>query len=179
MKKGGRAKGFENAIQWLEDAGLVHKVCRVSKMELPLKFYENFDCFKLFVNDLGLFGAMVDAPASEILVGNNAFSGYKGSFTEQYVAQQFFSAHGEQLFYYANGNSTMEIDFIFQSGSVFPVEVKAEENLKSKSLSTALKSNPTLHGIRFSMSNYRKQEQMENIPLPLVEEFLKSMLVRQ
>ncbi|MBD5434574.1 MAG: ATP-binding protein [Treponema sp.] len=176
LKKGGRAKEFENAIQWLEDAGLIHKICRVSKMELPLKFYENFDCFKLFVNDLGLFGAMADAPASEILVGNNAFSGYKGSFTEQYVAQQFFSALGEQLFYYANDNSTMEIDFVFQSAGVFPIEVKAEENLKSKSLSAALKSSPTLHGIRFSMSNYRKQERMENVPLPLAEEFLKSML---
>lgn len=175
LKSGGRAKEFENAIQWLEDAGLVHKVCRVSKMSTPLKFYEKFECFKLFANDLGLLGAMADAPASEILIGNNAFSNYKGSFTEQYVAQQFFSACGKELFYYANENSTLEIDFVFQSSGVFPVEVKAEENLRSKSLSTVLKSDPALHGIRFSMSNYKKQEQMENVPLPLVEEFLKSV----
>lgn len=175
LKSGGRAKEFENAIQWLEDAGLVHKVCRVSKMSSPLKFYEKFECFKLFANDLGLLGAMADAPASEILIGNNAFSNYKGSFTEQYVAQQFFSACGKELFYYANENSTLEIDFVFQSSGVFPVEVKAEENLRSKSLSTVLKSDPALHGIRFSMSNYKKQEQMENVPLPLVEEFLKSV----
>lgn len=175
LKSGGRAKEFENAIQWLEDAGLVHKVCRVSKMSSPLKFYEKFECFKLFANDLGLLGAMADAPASEILIGNNAFSNYKGSFTEQYVAQQFFSACGKDLFYYANDNSTLQIDFVFQSSGVFPVEVKAEENLRSKSLSTVLKSDPALHGIRFSMSNYKKQEQMENVPLPLVEEFLKSV----
>lgn len=175
LKSGGRAKEFENAIQWLEDAGLVHKVCRVSKMSSPLKFYEKFECFKLFANDLGLLGAMADAPASEILIGNNAFSNYKGSFTEQYVAQQFFSACGKELFYYANENSTLEIDFVFQSSGVFPVEVKAAENLRSKSLSTVLKSDPALHGIRFSMSNYKKQEQMENVPLPLVEEFLKSV----
>lgn len=175
LKSGGRAKEFENAIQWLEDAGLVHKVCRISKMSSPLKFYEKFECFKLFANDLGLLGAMADAPASEILIGNNAFSNYKGSFTEQYVAQQFFSTCGKELFYYANENSTLEIDFVFQSSGVFPAEVKAEENLRSKSLSTVLKSDPALYGIRFSMSNYKKQEQMENVPLPLVEEFLKSV----
>ena len=85
IKKGGRAKEFENAIQWLINAGLVHKIHRTKKIEMPLKFYEDFDCFKLFVNDLGLLGAMVHSPAGEILVGNNAFSSYKGSFTEQYL----------------------------------------------------------------------------------------------
>lgn len=172
IKKGGRAKEFENAIQWLINAGLVHKVNRVKKIEKPLKFYEDFDCFKLFVNDLGLLGAMSQASASEILIGNNAFSTYKGSFTEQYVAQQFFcseNASGEEknLFYYTNENSTMEIDFVIQKEKVYPVEVKAEENLKSKSLSTVLKNNSDLSGIRFSMANYKEQEKMVNVPLSL------------
>lgn len=181
IKSGSRAKDFENAIQWLIDAGLVHKVNRVKKIEIPLKFFEDFDCFKLFVNDLGLLGALTEAPASEILVGNNSFTSYKGSFTEQFVAQQYYSARSlkgsseRNLYYYTNDNSTMEIDFVIQTEKVYPIEVKAEENLKAKSLSTVLKQNDTLTGIRFSMANYREQEKMVNVPLSLAEEFLKSL----
>lgn len=175
IKKGARAKDFENAIQWLVNAGLVHKVHCLKKIALPVKFYENMDCFKLFINDLGLLGAMVDAPAKEILIGNNGFSNYKGSFTEQYVAQQYFSATNKGLFYYSNENSTMEIDFVIQTSSVYPIEVKAEENLKSKSLSTVLQQNQELAGIRFSMSHYREQERMVNVPLYLVEEYFKTL----
>ncbi len=180
IKKGARAKEFENAIQWLINAGLVYKVNRTKKLELPLKFYEDFECFKLFVNDLGLLGAMVQAPASEILVGNNAFSSYKGSFTEQYVAQQFYSSaagdvNTRPLYYYTNENSTMEIDFAFQADKVYPVEVKAEQNLKAKSLSTILKKDEKLSGIRFSMADYIEQSQMVNVPLALTEEYLRSL----
>ena len=181
IKKGGRAKEFENAICWLINAGIVYKIHRAKKLELPLKFYEDFDCFKLFVNDLGLLGAMTQSPASEILVGNNAFSSYKGSFTEQYVAQQFYSANSgdvnlQNLFYYTNENSTMEIDFAFQSDRVYPVEVKAEQNLKAKSLSTVLKNNESLFGVRFSMADYKEQNQMVNVPLPLAEEYLRDCM---
>lgn len=179
VKTGSRAKDFENAIQWLINAGLVYKVNRVKKIEMPLKFYEDFDCFKLFINDLGLLGAITESPASEILVGNNSFSSYKGSFTEQYVAQQFYSAmisgtaSSKNLYYYTNENSTMEIDFVIQTEKVYPVEVKAEVNLKAKSLSTVLNRNEKLTGIRFSMANYKEQERMVNIPLALVEEYFK------
>ena len=181
VKKGSRAKEFENAIQWLINAGLVHKVNRTKKLELPLKLNEDFECFKLFVNDLGLLGAMVQASASETLVGNNAFSTYKGSFTEQYIAQQFYSANSgnvnsKTLYYYTNENSTMEIDFTFQSDKVYPVEVKAEQNLKAKSLSTVLKKDEKLFGILFSMSNYKKQTNMVNVPLPLTEEYFRSLI---
>lgn len=176
VKTGGRAKEFENAIQWLIDAGLVHKVSRVRRIEMPLKFYEDLDCFRLFVDDLGLLGAMTDTPAGQILVGNNSFTSYKGSFTEQYVAQQFLSSRAQTpLYYHSNENSTMEIDFVIQTERIYPVEVKAEENLRSKSLSTVLKQNPELFGVRFSMSNYRLQQQMVNVPLPLVEEYLRTL----
>lgn len=177
LKKSARSKEFENAIQWLLNAGLIHKVNRVKKLEMPLKFYENFECFKLFMNDLGLLGAMVQAPAAEILVGNNVFSSYKGSFTEQYVAQQFFAASqtlSKNLYYYTNDNSTLEIDFVLQGDMVYPVEVKAEVNLKSKSLSTVLKNNDKLFGLRFSMANYKSQDRIINVPLPLVEEYFRS-----
>ena len=181
IKSGGRAKDFENAIQWLISAGIIHKVCRVKKLEQPLKFYEDFGCFKLFVNDLGLLGAMAETPAAEILVGNNAFSTYKGSFTEQYVAQEFYSAlatggaSGRNLYYYTNENSTLEIDFAMQGAKLYPVEVKAEENLKAKSLSTVLKADESLFGIRFSMADYREPERMVNVPLALAEEFLRNL----
>ena len=181
IKSGSRAKDFENAIQWLIDAGLVHKVHRVKKIQMPLKFYEDLDCFKLFVNDLGLLGAMVEAPASEILVGNNSFTSYKGSFTEQFVAQQYLSARRKSantsnLYYYTNDNSTMEIDFVIQTEKVYPIEVKAEENLKSKSLSTVLKENDDLTGIRFSMANYKQQEKIVNVPLAMAEEYIRGLL---
>lgn len=181
VKPGSRAKDFENAIQWLINAGLVYKVNRVKKIEMPLKFYEDFDCFKLFVNDLGLLGAITEAPASEILVGNNSFSSYKGSFTEQYVAQQFYNAivkggaSSKNLYYYTNENSTMEIDFVMQTEKVYPIEVKAEVNLKAKSLSSVLKQNENLTGVRFSMANYKEQEKMVNVPLALAEEYFRTL----
>ncbi len=122
---------------------------------------------------------MSQASASEILIGNKAFSTYKGSFTEQYVAQQFFcsenaSVEEKNLFYYINENSTMEIDFVIQKEKVYPVEVKTEENLKSKSLSTVLKNTSDLFAIRFSMANYRQQEKMVNVSLSLVWECFTS-----
>ena len=141
VKSGGRAKEFENAILWLINAGIVYKITRIKKFEIPIKYYEDFECFKLFVNDLGLLGAMTDAPASEILVGNNIFTNYKGSFTEQFFAQEYFTARNKELFYYTNENSTSEIDFVTQSEKIYPIEIKAEENLRAKSLSTVLKEN--------------------------------------
>lgn len=142
---------------------------------MPLKYYEDFESFKLFVNDLGLFGAMTDAPPSEILVGNNIFTNYKGSFTEQFVAQEYFTARQNQLFYYTNENSTNEIDFVTQSDKIYPIEVKAEVNLKSKSLSTVLKNNTSTYGLRFSMSPYKEQERMTNVPLYLAGEYLRNL----
>ena len=175
VRSGGRAREFENAIQWLINAGVVYKINRVKKLQMPLKFYEDFDCFKLYINDLGLLGAMVDAPAADILIGENAFTSYKGTFTEQYVAQQYFSTCRNKLYYYTNDNSTMEIDFIMQTDKVYPIEVKAEENLKAKSLSTVLRNDSTLFGIRFSMANYKKQEQMVNVPLGICEEYFTKL----
>lgn len=179
IRKGARAKDYENAIQWLIKAGLVYKVPRTKQLEKPLKFYEDQDCFKLFFLDLGLLGAIVDVSASDILIGNNAFSTYKGSFTEQYVAQQYFSAIGERLFYYTNENSTLEIDFVSEFRNIHPIEVKAEKNLKSKSLSTILKKNESLAAIRFSMAPYKKQDRITNVPLPLVEKYFTMVQVQE
>lgn len=172
LRTGARAKEYENAVQWLLDAGLIHKVTRIRKFDIPLKFYEETDFFKVFLNDLGLLGAMANVPAKEILVDTKMMTEYKGSFTEQFVEQTYRFAQGEPLYYYSNNNSTAEIDFVIQADRVYPIEVKAEENLKAKSLTQALKTNESLHGLRFSMSDYREEERMTNVPLYLAEWFL-------
>lgn len=174
IRKGARAKEFETAIQWLVNAGLIHKVPRVNKIGMPLKFYEDPEAFKLFHNDLGLFGAMSDIPAKSILIGDSFLSEYKGAFTEQYVLQQMLAA-GIHPYYYSNERSTLEIDFVIQRDKVYPIEVKAEENLKSKSLRSVVSSGENLTGWRFSMSDYRDQDWMINVPLYLVEEWMKTI----
>ena len=173
IRKGARAKEYDSAIEWLRKTGLIHKVSRIKKVEKPAKFYEDIDCFKLFLVDLGILGAMVDAPAEEILIGDDIFSNYKGSFTEQYVAQQFYSSGGETLYYYANENSTSEIDFVVDFKTIYPVEVKAGINLKAKSLSTVLKQNEVFIVIRFSLAPYKEQVNLINVPLPFAEEYLR------
>ena len=170
LKKGARARDYELAIQWLVDCGLVYKIPRVSKVAMPLRFYEDFSAFKLFMLDVGLFGAMVNAPASEILIGSNIFSEYKGTFTELYVLQQMETVSDMDIYYFSTDDSRTEIDFVVQhEGVVTPIEVKAEENLRAKSLRQIVTSNTTLHGLRFSMSNYRQEDWLDNVPLYGVE----------
>lgn len=165
LKKGARAAAFEVAIQWLVDAGLVYKICRTTAVKMPLKFYEDPSAFKLFVLDVGLMGAMVDAPASAVLVGDDIFSEYKGAFTELFVAAQLMGT-GLPVFYHSVEDSRVELDFVVQIGSkVYPVEVKAEENLQSKSLKTFIQNHPDLRGIRLSMKPRISQDWLECIPL--------------
>lgn len=165
VKKSARAADFELAIQWLMDAGLVYKVPRVNAPRLPFKFYEDQNAFKLFMLDVGLMGAMVEASAESMLVGDSVFSEYKGAFTELYVFTQLKS-EGISLYYHSVDNSTIEIDFLASfHDHVVPIEVKAEENVKSKSLRTFIAKNPGLKGLRFSMLPYRQQDWMTNIPL--------------
>ena len=166
VRKGARANDFEVAIQWLIDAGLIHKVPRIKKATIPLSFYEDVSAFKLFVLDCGLLGAMSQTPPEQILIGNNVFEEYKGAFSENYVLQQMLNIPRTYIYYYSNESSTMEIDFVIQHEAVIiPIEVKAEENLRAKSLHQYVQDNPGLHGIRFSMSPYREQEWMTNVPL--------------
>lgn len=165
VKKSARAADFEMAIQWLIDAGLAYKVPRVNAPRLPLKFYEDISVFKLFMLDVGLMGAMAETTADSVVVGDNIFSEYKGAFTELYVFTQL-KALGYSLYYHAVDNSTIEIDFLTQrDNQVIPIEVKAEVNVKAKSLRTFINNNPELKGIRFSMLPYKEQDWMTNIPL--------------
>lgn len=172
LKKGARAKEFELAIQWLVDCGLVYKIPRTAKVAMPVRFYEDFSAFKLYLLDVGLFGAMVNAPASEILIGSNIFSEYKGTFTELYVLQQMVTVRDLDIYYYSTEDSRTEIDFVVQhEGRVTPVEVKAEENLRAKSLRQVVSNDPSLHGLRFSMSDYRQEDWLDNVPLYGVESY--------
>lgn len=166
LRKGARANDFEIAIQWLVDSGLVHKVHRISKPVVPLKFYEDMSSFKLFLLDCGLLGALSETPPEQILIGDNVFEEYKGAFTENYVLQQLKSLPRTFVYYYSNDNSTLEIDFVVQHNAhVIPIEVKAEENLRAKSLRQFVTDNTGLHGVRFSMSDYREQDWLTNVPL--------------
>ena len=166
VKEGARAKDFELAIEWLIDAGLIYKVSRVKKAGIPLSAYEDFSAFKLFLLDTGLMGDMSGLPPQALLEGNVLFSDYKGAITEQYVLQQLKSVKGLSIYYWSSDTSRGELDFLLQKDvSVIPVEVKAEENLQSKSLRFFVEKNAGLHGVRFSMSDYREQEWMINYPL--------------
>lgn len=173
LRKGARATEYELAIQWLMDAGLIHKVCRVKELQMPVKFYEDLSAFKLFLLDCGLLGCMAEAPASQMLVGNNVFKEFKGAFTEQFVLQQL-AANDISAYYWSSETTPAEIDFVVQTDSrVIPVEVKAEENVRAKSMSEYIKNHPqySLKGLRVSMLGYQDQGWMENIPLFAIEKY--------
>lgn len=165
LRQGARSKDFEMAIEWLKDAGLIYKVNRTKSGELPLNAFEDFSAFKLFLVDVGLLSAIAKLPSEAIIEGNQLFATYKGALTEQYVYQQLRQS-AEMVYYWSADNSKGEIDFLIQKkGKVIPIEVKAEENLKARSLRSFVERHPSLHGIRLSMSDYREQDWMTNIPL--------------
>ena len=174
LKEGARAKNFELAIEWLKDAGLVYKVNRTKKGQIPLSAYEDFAAFKLYMLDIGLLSMMCNVPPSILLDGNDIFTDYKGALTEQYVFQQLRISQLNDIYYWSADNSQGEIDFMVQhEADVFPIEVKAAENLQAKSLRLFVERNPQLHGIRFSMARYREQDWLTNYPLYAVGVDLK------
>ena len=172
VKEGARAKDFEVAIEWLQDCGLIKKVYRVSKPAMPLKAYIDFSAFKLFMLDVGLLGALSELDAMSILEGNSIFVEFKGALTEQYVLQQLIADTDYTPYYYAETKSEGEIDFLIQKGSdIVPIEVKAEENLRAKSLRFYYEKFTPKLAIRTSMSGYREQDWLVNIPLWMVAKF--------
>lgn len=165
LKKGARVSEFEIAIQWLLDAGLIYQINRITTPSVPLKFYEEMSVFKLFVLDIGLMGAMADAPAESVIVADTLFKEYKGAFTELFVLTQLIT-EDLPIYYFSSNDSRVEIDLIVQKGAtVVPIEVKAEENVHAKSLRTFIGKHPELKGLRLSMMPYQDQEWMENRPL--------------
>lgn len=167
IRQGARAKEFEGAIQWLIDAGIIIKVGRVKSLRMPLKFYEDMAAFKLFLLDCGLLGCMTGASPRQMLLGDNVFTEFKGAFSEQYVLQQLV-AKGIRPYYWSSDTSSAEIDFVVENDQrVIPIEVKAEENVKSRSMKAYIDNHPedNLKGLRISMRGYIDQGWTENIPL--------------
>ena len=166
LRKGARAKDFELAIQWLTDCGLCHKVGRISKGGIPLKAYQDIPAFKLYLADVGLFAAMTDLDAKTLLMGNAIFTEFKGALTEQYICQQLYAELDTIPYYWSAEASSGEVDFVLQyQGQVVPLEVKAEENLNAKSLKSFVDTYRLPYGVRTSMSDYREQEKLINLPL--------------
>ena len=166
VKEGSRAKDYELALSWLVDCGQVHQVYRVTKPGIPLKAYEDRSAFKLFLVDIGLLSAMGDIDSRTLLEGSAIFTEFKGALTEQYVFQQLNGLNEYIIYYWSAERSTAEVDFVIQHNDRFiPVEDKAEENLQSKSLKVFReKFNPAL-SLRLSMSDFRKQDHLTNLPL--------------
>ncbi len=178
VKQGARAKDYELAIQWLIDAGLVYKVNRSKMLSVPLKIHEDISAFKLFLLDVGLLGAMSQIPPAMLLLPNSANTA-KGDFTENYVCCQMSLLRNMPIYYFSKDNSQLELDFVVQIGDeVFPVEVKAEENLQAKSLKVVLQKHENMHGLRFSMSDYRVEERMTNVPLYGISAYLQDKLLQ-
>ena len=166
VRASARATDFEESLAWLQQAGLIYKVSRVSKPHVPLKSYCGMNAFKVFVVDVGLLGAMSGLEPRDVINGNKVFTEFKGALTEQYVCQQLIAECGLSPYYWSAENSLGEIDFLVQDGTnVFAVEVKAEENLRAKSLRAFKGAHPEVKAVRFSLSDYREQEWMRNVAL--------------
>ena len=169
-KEGARARDFEAALSWLINSGLVYRVNKITKPDLPITAYEDFNSFKLFVLDVGLLGAMTDLQADTIIDGNRIFEEFKGAIAEQYVLQQFKTIKDLPVFYWSNETSRAEIDFVIQIKSdVVPVEVKAERNLQAKSLKVYMEKFKPNYAIRTSMADYKKTDNLIDLPLYTLE----------
>ena len=165
LQKGARSKDYEIALQWLKDSGLVHAVPRVKKPHLPLSAYQD-NAFKLYGLDVGLLAAQSYLDATTLLEGNRIFTEFKGALTEQYVLQQLIATQENPVFYWATEKGTAEVDFVLQRRqAVIPIEVKAEENLKAKSLKVYVEQFQPEQAFRFSMADYREQDWLVNVPL--------------
>lgn len=174
VRTGARAKEYETAIMWLSDCGLIHKISRVNQAGIPLKAYEDLKAFKIYLLDVGLLGCMTGLKQKTLIEGNNLFVEFKGALTEQYVCQQLKTIEDLDVYYYTNDRGNCEIDFVIdRDNQIIPIEVKAEENLRAKSLKTySEKFSPDIC-VRTSMSDYRKEDWLINLPLYAIEEINK------
>lgn len=173
LREGARAKEYEAAIMWLDDCGLIHKVSRVNTAGIPLKAYEDLKAFKLFLVDVGLLGCMTGLRQRTLLDGNTLFVEFKGALTEQFVCQQLKNIEDFGVYYYTNDRGSCEVDFVVDTGEhVIPIEVKAEINLKAKSLKTYQEKFSPEISVRTSMADFKKEDHLINLPLYAIEQIL-------
>ncbi len=166
VREGARAREYEIALSWLIDCGLVYQVNRVNNSKIPLFAYQDFNAFKLYLLDIGLLSAMAGLDAKTLLEGNELFEEFKGSLTEEYVICQLKECTKLNVFYWSAENGVAELDFITQIGNNnIPIEVKASENLQAKSLKVFVQKYNTKINIRTSMTNYKQEAWLVNLPL--------------
>lgn len=169
VKEGARGRDYEDALRFLVSAGLIYRINRAGEISLPLKGFEDRRAFKTYLLDVGLLSAMAHVNASNLIEGNALFNQYKGALTEQFVCQELMADCGITPNYWTNARNTVEIDFLAElGGEIVPIEVKAEENLRAKSLANFSKHYHLENAIRFSLANYRDEGWMRNIPLYMV-----------
>lgn len=174
VRDGARAREFEDAIQWLGDAGLVHRVTRYTKPANPVRSYEDTRIFKLYLHDVGLLGALSGLEPAVLLEDAGIFEEFKGALTEQYVLQQIVAARNAVPMHWAPENGRAEVDFALERPSgLVPIEVKAQENLQSKSLRSYIDRFQPGEALRFSLANYREQEDLINVPLYAIGALLR------
>ena len=174
IHEGARAKDYETSIMWLSDCGLVHKISRVYSPSAPLKAYEDLKAFKQFLVDVGLIGCMVGLNQQTLLDGNDLFKEFKGSLTEQYVCQQLKAINDLGIYYYANDRGSCEIDFVIDNSNlIIPIEVKAEVNLRAKSLKIYCEKFQPKVSIRTSMADYKQEEWLINLALYAINQIVK------
>lgn len=174
IRQGARAREYEIALSWLIDCGLVYQVNRVTNSKVPLAAYQDFNAFKLYMLDVGLLSALAGIDAKTLLEGNEIFEEFKGSLTEQYVLCQLKECTDLDIYYWSSDTGMAEVDFITQIGrNNVPIEVKASENLQAKSLKSFVKKYETKINIRTSMSAYRKENWLINIPLYSIGNIVK------
>lgn len=176
IKSGARAREYETAIDWLVNYGLIHKIYAVNKLAFPLKSYRDLKAFKLYASDVGLLSKLGNVNPNVILDNDTFFQEFKGALTEQNVLQELILAEAENVSYWTNSDGIAELDFVCEKESVFyPFEVKATENLQAKSLKVFREKHPNIHCYRTSLSNYRDEDWMSNIPLYLIGNYFQNL----
>ena len=172
VKEGARAREYEDALQWLVDARLVHKIYRSSVPGLPIAAYDDLSAFKIYLVDVGLLRRLAQLAPTAFGEGNRLFTEFKGALTENYVLQSLIPQFEVTPRYWSQNNPPYEVDFLIQrENDIFPIEVKSETNVSSKSL----KKYKELFGdriklrVRFSLDNLKLDDDVLNIPLFMVD----------
>lgn len=173
VKEGARAREYEIALQWLFDMNVAAKVVRITKPDIPLNAYQDPNSFKIFVNDIGLLSTLSNLDMKRLLEGNQIFEEFKGALTEQFVFQEIRSLDNLTPHYWSADRSSAEVDFVIEyEGKIVPIEVKATNNLRGKSLKSYFDRYHPEKSIRTSLADFRDEGWLINIPLYALSQFL-------
>lgn len=173
VKEGARAREYEIALQWLFDMNVAAKVVRITKPDIPLNAYQDPNSFKIFVNDVGLLSTLSNLDMKRFLEGNQIFEEFKGALTEQFVFQEIRSLDNLTPHYWSADRSSAEVDFVIEyEGKIVPIEVKATNNLRGKSLKSYFDRYHPEKSIRTSLADFRDEGWLINIPLYALSQFL-------